>query len=54
MLKRAKGDSGTLRAILRALSIAWGSGEYPDPPAELVEQEKRRARGGGRKKKKKK
>ena len=48
-LKRARGNKNFLRAVLRAFMRVWGSGEYPDPPIEVIELESQRAKGGGRK-----
>lgn len=43
-------SSKSLRRILRAIFFLWASGDYPDPPAAVVEQTSRRAKKTPRKK----
>lgn len=48
-LSKAGGDRSRLLAIVRALLRVWSSGEYPELPDDVIEQELKRAAGGGRK-----
>lgn len=48
-ISKAGGDRNRLIAIVRALLRVWSSGEYPDLPDDVIEQELKRAKGGGRK-----
>lgn len=48
-INKAGGDRNRLLAIVRALLRVWSSGEYPELPDDVIEQELRRAAGGGRK-----
>ena len=48
-LSKAGGDKNRLLAIVRALLRVWSSGEYPELPDDVIEQELKRAAGGGRK-----
>lgn len=49
-IKKA-GSVGALRKIMRAIFFLWVEGEYPDPPADVIEQTSRRAKKTPRKKK---